>query len=106
MVFTGFKGKVESRVYSEQEKLELCTRKAMWREIGLLTEHRKAFASALARKVLEYADENTIHCGIQLAYVGKYDAIWLMHVKYDQVHATVLYKSVLWTHRGVVLLML
>ena len=28
-----------------------------------------------------------------------------MHVKYDQVYATVLYKSVLWSHRGVVLLM-
>ena len=87
VVFTGFKDKVESRVYSEQERLELRTRNDMWREFGLLTEHRKAFASALARTVLNYADENTTHCGIQLAYVGKYDAIWLMHVKYDQVYA-------------------
>jgi hypothetical protein len=74
VVFTGFKGKIESRVYSEQEKIELCSRNDMWREIGLLTEHRKAFASALARRFLEYADENMMHCGIQLAYVGKYDA--------------------------------
>jgi hypothetical protein len=66
MVFTGFKGKVGSRIYTEQERPELCTRNDMWREIGLLTEHRKAFASALARKVLEYADENMIHCGYSL----------------------------------------
>ena len=47
MVSTGFKGKVESRVYSTEERLELCTRDDMWREIGLLTGHRKSFASAL-----------------------------------------------------------
>ena len=48
MVFTGFKGKVGSRIYTEQERPELCTRNDMWRESGLLTGHRKAFASALA----------------------------------------------------------
>jgi hypothetical protein len=68
VVFTGFKGKVESRVYSEEEKRKLCTRNDMWREIGLLTEHRKAFASALAHRMLDYADGNMMHCGIQLAY--------------------------------------
>ena len=102
IVCTLYKGKVENKHYTPEESIELCTRNDMWREIGLLTEHRKSFASALAHRLLVYADENMLHCGIQLAYVGKYDAIWLMHVKYDQVYATVLYKSVMWSGQMVV----
>ena len=94
-----FKGTVENRRYSEEEKEEIESDFSKWREVGKLTATRKEYASALAKATFEYSEANFLHRGIQLAYTPGYDAIRIFHLLKDMVFACVVNRPVKWLGR-------
>ena len=99
-----FKGAIQDRQCSQQEKDILQQDLSMWREVGKLTATRKEYCSALAKAAFLYSDTNNLHRDIQLAYVPGYDAIRIFDLLLDMVYSTVLHSMIPWAGRPVTMI--